>query len=161
MISAEIVGGAELLARIRIVADDIERSLGAALLKLRIELETRIQRKLSGEVLNQRSGALVRSVRVEVEAAAEAVRLSATADTPYAAFHEYGFNGAESVRAHLRTAKQAFGRTLSNGPRQMTVQAHSRRVAYPARSFLRTALAEMEPEINATLGTALSEAIRR
>jgi phage gpG-like protein len=59
----------------------------------------------------------------------------------YAAAQEYGFDGTANVRDHLRkiveTSKLGLlGRT--------TVQAHKRHMHLPERSFLRSALEELE-----------------
>lgn len=59
----------------------------------------------------------------------------------YAARHELGFRGRESVPAHTRLIKQAFGRALKM-PKTVNVRAHSRNINLPARPFLQPALAD-------------------
>jgi hypothetical protein len=73
----------------------------------------------------------------------------------YARQHEYGFAGAVSVKAHLRMVKKAFGRSIT--PTQVHVRAHARNVVYPERSFLRSALKDMTPEILQALSSAVLE----
>lgn len=53
----------------------------------------------------------------------------------YAAIHQFGFNGTQSVPAHERRILQAFGKPLDK-PRTVQVQAHSRRMNLVARAFL-------------------------
>jgi phage gpG-like protein len=55
-------------------------------------LQAKIQQKLSGTVLNQKSGALARSIvaTVDESSANVAVTIATSADIKYAAIHEYG-----------------------------------------------------------------------
>lgn len=53
----------------------------------------------------------------------------------YAAIHQFGFNGTQSVPAHERRILQAFGKPLDK-PRTVQVKAHSRRMNLVARPFL-------------------------
>ncbi|MDG3443253.1 hypothetical protein [Nitrospirillum amazonense] len=74
----------------------------------------------------------------------------------YAAFQEYGFHGTESVRAHLRTITQAFGRSIA--PVSVPVQAYDRRVDYAGHPFLTSALADNADRIRAALADAIGTA---
>ncbi len=112
--------------------------------------------KLSGEVLNARSGALRASLRAGVDLTGT-ILATVTADTPYAAFQEYGFTGTEGVRAHLRLQSRAFGRPIA--PVEAQVRAYSRQVDYPAHSYLRSALAELAPQIGPVLADATAKAL--
>jgi hypothetical protein len=60
----------------------------------------------------------------------------------YARPHEYGFHGTVDVREHMRTIKQAFGRPIEPGRGHGS--AHSMKMNLPERSFLRSALMDME-----------------
>jgi hypothetical protein len=64
------------------------------------------------------------------------------APVKYGRAHEYGFQGTVSVKEHLRTIKQAFGKTLAS-PKTISVRGHSANVNLPERSFLRSALREL------------------
>ena len=63
------------------------------------------------------------------------------------------------MKAHLRTIKEAFGKPLKAGTIQVSVTAHTRQVNYPARSFLRTALADLAPQIRDVLDRAIKDAV--
>jgi hypothetical protein len=112
--------------------------------------------KLSGTVLNARSGRLRDSLRATVDVSS-AIAASLTADTPYAAYQEYGFTGVERVRAHLRNQTQAFGRPIA--PVAANVRAYERQVDYPAHSYLRAALAELAPQIASVVADATQKAL--
>jgi phage gpG-like protein len=110
------------------------------------------EQKLSGQVLNRRTGNLSRGVNSYVTEDASAVegKVGVSNLVPYAAFHEYGFSGTEQVREYAR-------RTRSG--KIATVRAHSREVNYPAHSFLRTALAEKKAEIINALARNITEGL--
>ena len=159
MIAATIVGAEAVEARLAALPAAVEDGLARAFARLSLDLEAAVARKLSGEVLRARSGALRGSVQVTLSRADGTVTLSLGSTLPYSAFQEYGFDGTESVRAQLRTIRQAFGRTLRQGTEQIAVRPYSRRVDYPAHSFLRSALADLAPEIESELKAAVAEAI--
>ena len=75
----------------------------------------------------------------------------------YAAAHEYGFKGAQTVKSYMRTAKTVFGRQLRS-PVTFAVRGHARQVNIPERSFLRSALADMSGEIPAGINAAIQRA---
>lgn len=122
--------------------------------------------KLSGQVLHRRTGDLSRSVNYKMTDDLTAV---VGANTPYAAFHEYGFTGTEAVRAHLRRSRLQMvaarynklgyetrpSKATARGTGEIMVKAHSRKVNYPARSYMRTSLEDMRGEIVAKIQAAV------
>lgn len=135
-------------------ADAALRDVTADLIQ---RLRDRVENNLSGGVLNARTGALRASLAAGL-AQAGGIAATVTASAPYAAFQEYGFSGSETVRAHLRRQSQAFGKPIR--PVDVAVRTYSRQVNYPAHSYLRSALAELKPEINAGIGAAVAEALQ-
>jgi HK97 gp10 family phage protein len=159
MIRAFIVGDAELVAKLKELPQKVERSLVRAVVRLAVELARHVkQDKLSGQVLKRRTGTLSRSINREITDTANAVTGQVGTNVEYAAYHEYGFHGTQQIKEHLRQIKQAFGRPIE--PRSVTVAAHSRKVDYPAHSFLRSALHDMDAAIRSGIADALHEAIR-
>lgn len=103
--------------------------------------------KLSGEVLNTKTGTLRRAEHDSVQVSKLQIEGNVTVDptaSKYGPVHEYG--GTFNVKAHLR--RSSLGR-------QTEVRAHT--VTYPERSFMRSTLAEMAPEIVSGLQGALDE----
>jgi phage gpG-like protein len=151
MIQGELLGGDELAAVMRVKAPTFQRNFGQAILRLTVELLRNVKDdKLSGQVLNVRTGRLRRSIN----------QRTSGLDTPqpegvvgtnvvYARPHEYGFKGVVSVKTHMRIQKQAFGKAIT--PVEVTVPQHSRRVNLPEKSFLRSALADLQPRIKEEL----------
>jgi hypothetical protein len=160
MSAAEITGVDAVFAGLRAVPGAVQEGLARALTRLSFELQSAARDKLSGSVLQSRTGALRGSIAATLSSTGSGIALSIGSDLPYAGFQEYGFQGVETVSAHLRTIKQAFGRPLRAGAERIAVGSYSRRVDYPAHSFLRSALSELQPEIAGALDAAVAEAVR-
>jgi phage gpG-like protein len=111
------------------------------------------EHKLSGQVLHVRTGTLRRKINYRVTQTAAAITGQVGVKLSYAAAHEYGLDVEEQVREHLRTAKMAFGRPIA--PVTFSVRAHTRHMKLPERSFLRSSLREMTPEIQAMIRAAV------
>jgi phage gpG-like protein len=156
MIQGWLVGDDKLVARLQAMPGGVHDSLVRRVTRLRLQLEGRVKDKLSGEVLQVRTGTLRRSITGEVLDSQTEVTGIVGTNVPYAAAHEYGFHGTETVKEHLRTITKAFGKEIKAGSVTFTVRSHSRKVDLPERSFLRSALAEMDEQIK----TELAEAVR-
>jgi hypothetical protein len=111
------------------------------------------EHKLSGQVLHVRSGTLRRKVNYRIIDSASSITGQVGVKLKYAAPHEYGFDGVVNVRAHLRTAKMAFGRPIAAVT--FSVRAHSMHMKLPERSFLRSSLREMTPAIQSMIRQAV------
>jgi phage gpG-like protein len=142
--------------------DDIEQK-GAAIIgsvkqtitRLSMQLASRVkEQKLSGQVLNVRTGRLRRSITFSVNEQDGAVVGLVGTNVEYARPLEFGGTMDERVREHMRTIKQAWGKALKN-PKAVQVRAHTRHVVLPERSFLRSALGEMQATIQSEIGKAV------
>jgi hypothetical protein len=121
-------------------------------------LEDRVRDNLTGAVLRQRSGQLEAGLALDIGTTADGITSAlGVTGVPYAAYQEYGFHGTESVRAHLRVIKEAFGRAIA--PRATAVRAYSRQVDYPAHSFLRSALQRIAPDVVTEIEEAIAGAV--
>lgn len=159
MSAGEVSGAAAVDARLRSLPMAVQDGIGRALARLSLELQAGAQDKVSGGVLMSRTGALRASIAASVSASQDSIGISVGSALPYAGFQEHGFHGVESVSAHLRTIKQVYGRPLRAGTERIAVRGYSRKVDYPAHSFLRAALADMEPQILRALDAAVAEAV--
>jgi phage gpG-like protein len=153
MFQADVEGEAELAERFAAMPEAIRAALQRKIADLAQRLEEKIKGKLSGAVLQARSGAL----RDSIEARVEDDVASFISTAKYAAAQEYGFDGEVAVAAHSRTIKEAFGKAVS--PKTIFVRAFSRHMDLPERSFMRSALNEMQDEIAAALADAVDEGI--
>jgi phage gpG-like protein len=160
LISADLFGEAPALDQLRAMRDAANQGIARAITKLGVDLENNIQRnKLSGQVLRTRSGSLRQSIAVGIDASGAASAATVSSDLDYASAHEFGFTGTLSVPASLRRIKEAFGRPIA--AKTIGVGAHSRRMDLPKRSFLRSALDDMAPDIGAGIEDALRRALIR
>ncbi|QGM45830.1 hypothetical protein [Methylocystis heyeri] len=112
------------------------------------------QAKLSGEILSLRSGRLHDSLQTNPIGDFGAAIFSA-GDVKYAAAQEYGFDGEETVSAHSRDIREAFGKAID--PKSIFVAEFSRRMRLPERSYLRSSLGEFEQDILRGFSEALEE----
>ena len=160
MLKMEFIGGDVLVAVLRSYGDKVQtaivQSVGRSALRLQREV---MQNRLSGQVLNVRTGNLRRSIHQRVTNTGSAVIGEVNTNVRYGKAHEYGFAGTVNVKASLRQVRQAFGRPLKS-PRYIQVRAHSRNVKLPERSFLRTALRDLKPEIEADLRNSVERVLR-
>jgi hypothetical protein len=160
VITARLVGDDAALAWLRANPDAIASGLARAITKLGIDLQRTIHEdELSGQILAARSGSLKSSIDLQIDQSADAVAVTVSSDSAYAHAHEYGFSGTVDVRASLRRITEAFGRPISE--KTVSVRAYHRRMDLPERSFMRSALEDMDPAIRDEVEAALLEALTR
>lgn len=158
MISADLVDVGAVLDRLHGMRDASISGVARAIAKLGIDLQNNVQQnKLSGQVLQVRSGSLRQSITVQVNQSNTAINATVYSNLGYAAAQEYGFTGTIDVRASIRQIKEAFGHPIT--AKTVGVGAYSRRMDLPQRSFLRTALEDMTPDIGTGVQDALREAL--
>lgn len=151
-----LVGVAATLRRFADLKGRALEELRNTTVSLVIKLQRKVkEEKLSGQVLKNRTGRLRRSITGKTEGEGTQLYGIVGTNVEYAAVHEYG--GPVTIKAHLRTITQAFGKTLRQ-PVTFSVRAHT--VNYKQRSFLRSALIEMSAEIKQELTQAMRKAMK-
>lgn len=115
--------------------------------------------KLSGQVLNVRSGTLRRSVTARFESSGTEHRAYVGTNVKYARIHEYGFKGQVPVKAHQRMMTTAWGRKVRE-PRMIGVRAHAMKMNMPARPYMAPSVAENREKITGDVRKALVEALK-
>src|SRR4029077_9271143 len=139
--------------------DRVRQALSSKANVLAVALEAKIQQKLSGGVLNARSGALASSIiaTVDESSADVAVRIGTSGDVKYAAIQEFG----GTIPPHEIVPDQAKALAFAIGGKQvLAARVNLPAVTMPERSYLRSSLAEMAGEIGGELSQAVVEAIR-
>jgi phage gpG-like protein len=159
MIRGWLVGDDKLVARMNAMPGRVHDSLVRRVTRLLLQLEAKVKGKLSNEVLNVKTGTLRRSITQQLIDAPNQVAGIVGTNVPYARPHEYGFKGVVTVKSHLRSITKAFGKEIKSGSVSFNVRSHSRQVNLPERSFLRSALAEMDPQIKSELAEAVREGL--
>lgn len=154
-----MVGDRALIAHMNAFPTSLQRVLNRRIRALVLRLQARVQKKLSGQVLNVVTGALRRSIQSDVTDTGERIigRVYSSGDVKYAAIHEFGGR----TRAHIIEPRKAQALMFVMGGRNV----FARRVNHPGsqmpeRSFMRTSLQEMRDEIVRSLSEAPLEAMR-
>lgn len=116
-----------------------------------------VTQKLSGQVLNQRTGNLINATQPSVAQAPGTISGKVSVDTTasiYGRAHEYGAHIPDRypIRAHALHWLNAQGGDV--------FAMHARAFDLPERSFMRSSLTEMREQIIRELGTALSTAVK-
>jgi len=119
-------------------------------------LRDRVERNLSGAVLQQRSGRLAASIAVDVERSGLAATATVSSGSPYAAIHEYG--GVIPARTILPQNARALAFPW-RGQQRFFKRVQLPAVTMPERSFMRAALDETAPELRAAIEAAANEAL--
>ena len=154
-----------LLARLAGTADRLDKGMRAAVERLSIIVQTGVKEdKLTGQVLHVRTGTLRRSINRKVTQTSAGVFATVGTNVAYAGAHEYGFDGAVTVKSHTRRAalQMAAKRTQRVGKSEGTINVREfvRHMHMPERSFLRSELRDRSDEIRQSLRAAALEAIR-
>ncbi|HEY1794915.1 MAG TPA: HK97-gp10 family putative phage morphogenesis protein [Stellaceae bacterium] len=154
--AATIEGLEALVGRLEAMPGKLTAALGDEAARLGEALRAAVERNLSGAVLQQRSGRLASSIDVSIERTGSAVSATVGSDVPYAAIHEYG----GVIPAHEILPKSARALAFPwQGRERFFKRVELPAVQMPERSFMRSALAEMAPEIRAAMAAAANRAV--
>jgi phage gpG-like protein len=157
VITASIDGLDPLTVRLGALPQTLAERLAQEVERLAGVLRDRVERKLTGEVLRQRTGRLAASIAVDVERNGLAVAATIGSDAPYAAIHEYG----GVIPAHEILPRSARALAFPwRGRQRFFKRVQLPAVAMPERSFLRLALDETAPKIRAAIEQAAVEVVR-
>ena len=165
MIKAVLVGGDKLESWLKSRYPQIRGQLETSMARLVISLTRKIkQEKLTGQVLKNKTGTLRRSISPDVTREGENLVGSVGTNIEYARIHEFG---GKTLPYEIRARKAqalAFFTTASvwghpYGPVIVKKVMHPGSV-FPERSFMRSALREMEPEIRKEFEKAIREGVK-
>lgn len=152
---ATVLGTEKLVSRFEKAGPVFKQELRRAMTRAMIDLQQTVKfRKLSGQVLKNRTGTLRRSINYKVKETPAAVVGMVGTNVKYGRFHELG--GTFTVAAHVRQQTQAWGRALLE-PRMVNVRAHQ--VTFKQRSFLGSAFEERRSAIFAELQAGSQRAL--
>ena len=122
------------------VKDGARQKLIDVMAKVGFDIQQHVTtQKLSGQVLNRRTGRLRNSINSRVTTGPSEVSASVGTGVQYAAAHEYGVQRNVVVTVHHRMQTMAWGKPMKN-PREVLVNQHVAHMNLPERSFLRSSL---------------------
>ena len=159
MFSTSISGDRDAIVSLSAIPASVRQALLRRATALAEQLRNHVvAQKLSGQVLNVRSGALRASIRSEVTQTDSGIAARVySSGVPYAAIQEFG----GQTPAHVIEAKKAMVLAFEVGGNAV----FARRVNHPGskipeRSFLRASLSEMGYEIAAGMKDAVLSGLR-
>ena len=159
MLSIDVTGADETLARLTAAPAAIQAALRAKAADLAERLRRHVvDDKLSGQVLQARSGALRDSIAAEVSAEGDGFTATvfSTGDVKYAAIQEYG--GKTPAHLIVPSKAKALAFTIGGGT-VFASRVNHPGSQIPARSYLRSALADMAGDITGELKAAAVSAL--
>ena len=159
MLNVTLVGDRELIAKLQAMPARVHDALLKKVTVLALQLEAKVKQKLSGDVLNVKTGALRRSIFETVDESASSVvgKVASAGDVKYAAIHEFG----GTIPAHEIVPSKAKALAFVIGGKQVfAARVQIPDVQMPERSFLRSALGEMEPQIVEGLREAVRQGLQ-
>ncbi len=153
MITVEI-DDSNLRLRLQAMPERVRTALRRAVTVSAIDVQAKVQAKLAGPVLNERTHHLHDSIHYEIEDDSSSVTATVGTNVRYARVHEFG--GTVDIPAHLRRLTMVFGHPVET-VRDVLVRAH--KATFPERSFLRSTLREETPAIQDRLEKAVRQAV--
>lgn len=147
--------------RVRLTAmpGRVRASLYRKATALAVQLANLVRQKLSGQVLNVRTGNLRASIFEDVQQTSTAVtgKVGSSGDVKYAGIHEYG----GTIPAHEIVPNKAQALAfIWQGKQQFFKRVQIPDVHMPERSYLRSSLSEMKQQIVEGLREAVLEGLR-
>jgi phage gpG-like protein len=151
---------AALAARFAALEATLAAALGAEIAALGAKLKAKIEAKLSGDLLATKSGALLASLTLEPAIEGETIVMRvASHGVPYARIQEFGGRTQAHDIVAIKTKALAF---TAGGKACYAKRVHHPGSVIPQRSFMRSALADMQSEIvdelDATVASLTREA---
>lgn len=161
MLKLELVGDKQLVTKLdrmpRNITIQVTRRIHMLVQMLRNYI---IRNKLSGQVLNHRTGGLWRSISTDTISEPSYIegKVFASADCAYAAIHEYG----GKTKAHIIEAKKAksLAFTGSSGSTVFAKRVNHPGSKMPERSFMRSSLTDKKKTITNEISDAVGEGIK-
>lgn len=160
MLEYRVTGAREVLAHLGEMPQQVREMAKGSLTAWATELAGYIKAdKLSGQVLNRRSGLLSGSVHPLIEDAERGIvgGAGAGAGVPYARIHEFG----GLIPAHEVVARNAKALAFTiDGVLRFAKRVQIPDVQMPERSYMRSSFDEKSPQGLEELRAAVKEAIR-
>ena len=160
IIEINVRNGRELIRAFRQLPASTKNEVDTEMRSVGDDLISYIQEsKLSGQVLNRKSGMLANSLNTQLKVNIVNVRLDVTANTPYAAIHEMGGQtGPHTITATKATLLRFIGR---DGTIQYRKSVNHPGSHIPERSYLRSAMLDKADEIKNRIKDAMMRGVQK
>jgi len=181
VLTATVVGVGSVIQRLEGIPRKVHGELEREIQKQALAVLDLAKAKVSGPVLRNRTGTLRRKINMQMDVGAGRIVGAVGIKLSYAPAHEFGFQGAVLVRAHVRRSLQQMkedqrSRIVGRGERRhrvvtdskkqlgagvIQVGEHTREMDLPERSFLRSALDERRQAILTGIRDAMERGVGR
>jgi phage gpG-like protein len=165
MLNVSLTGDKALIQRFKLMGPNVQKALLRKVTILTLALERLVKEKLSGGVLNVRTGALRSGIHHDIESTPTKVTgsVASSRDVPYAAIHEFGGSiNHPGGTAYYIDGKSGIAQFVSNTSAiaDLLPRTKPHVINLPERSFLRSSLRDMSERIKTELGEAVKEGMR-
>ena len=160
MIRVDVTGDQAALDRMQSLPSEVRLALQRKMALLTIKLYRHIVlNKLSGQVLSTVSGRLKRSVTFDTQQTGDQIVSEVYTDgsAPYDTIHEFGGKTPAHVIEPVKAKALSY---LQDGKRVFYKRINHPGSRMPERSYMRSALHDMEQEITDELTAAFTQALR-
>jgi HK97 gp10 family phage protein len=159
VLTVKLVGDRQLVAKMTAMPSKVHDALLRKVTTLALQLEATVKQKLSGAVLNVKTGALRRSIFETVEDGTTSVtgKVASSGDVKYAAIHEFG--GTINVPEIVPVKAKAL-LFVAGGGDVFAKRTRAHTVTMPERSFMRSSLADMSQQIADGMRQAVREGLK-
>jgi phage gpG-like protein len=153
LITAKVINGQNASQALRKSGAMVDSAVEAAVLGLAIKMTALVKTKLSGQVLQVRTGRLRRSINYKTKRVGNLFEATVGTNVAYGKTHELGL----TIPAHIVEARHAKAlRFQIGGKIVFAKRVNIPAVKMPQRSFLQASLDQMRPEIVTTLQKAVA-----
>ena len=152
MITGQVIKGKNTAAFLKQVMPALNSAVELAVVRMAIKVQAMAKMKLSGEVLKVRTGRLRRSITFAIEKQTNRVDAIVGTNVKYAAIHEYGGTIPAKVIMPVKANALKF---QMNGKTVFSKRAMIPAIKMPMRSFLRSSLNALAPEIRSEIDRAI------
>lgn len=137
--------------RLGVISQNVSDELLKTISEIVRELQAYVIReKLSGQLLQRRSGRLIRGIKRRVFTGKKGVFGIVMPTAPHSLAHEFGMKRTQPVKAGFRTLRSGL---------KANVRAHSRKIDYPKRAYMRPSFKELRDSIQERLEEAVARGV--
>jgi len=159
MLNIQVTVSEKIAEKFDAMPDLMRKALVRKVYELTLRLESHVKNdKLSGQVLNTKSGRLKRSIQHSVFDGGDKIigQVFSTNDVPYNAIHEYGGRTPPHDIFPVKAQALAF---MYNGKMTFAKVVHHPGSLMPERSYLRSSLQDMKGTIEREITEEVKKAL--
>lgn len=156
LLPVRVEGLEDTVGKLRAAPTNVKQAVRRAIEVSAVQVTARAKAKLNDDVLNVRTGRLIRSVHYVMGGSEDAPQAAIGTNVEYAGIHEFG----GQTKAHVIEALNAKALMFQKDGRTIfATRVDHPGSRMPERSFLRSALGELSSQIKALIDNAVGAAL--